>query len=535
MNQVNRPRPDAVAKALDRLLCAHSHTRVAAIDAHGLFVPVPETLDLGDTAVLSARSMLDVVEPGNRVVVIDAWDRVRVQGAAQATVSLRGGQHAQLYFFDVRPEHGVLVGVVVADSDVDLFTNTATTEVVPRLSVQRKNDVAVFVDVDDATTKMLGWSRAEMIGKPSLEFVHPDDHNRAIESWMDMLAAPGSALRTRLRYRHADGRFVWLELTNHNLLEEPQQACVVTEALDVSDEMAAHEAVRANERLLRRVAETIPLGLLHLDRQGIVVYGNERIHDVLGAPKPLADADPFSSVTTCDRSRLDDALHELMHDGVDRELEVVVQSRRHSDRRLCHVRLSALTNDDAIVSGAIVCVEDVTERAHDRAELENRATYDALTGCLNRVSILGRLRNLVEAGSKVGAVFVDLDDFKGVNDQCGHATGDAVLVEVSGRVRECVRESDVVGRLGGDEFVVLCPAVETDDAVFEVAMRISNALAVPIACDEGPFTMQASIGVAVTDDPAAAPESLIANADAAMYVSKRNGDGRPVSYVHIGA
>src|SRR5947209_3722672 len=282
MNHVNRPRPDAVAKALDRLLCAHSHTRVAAIDAHGLFVPVPETLDLGDTAVLSARSMLDVVEPANRVVVIDAWDRVRAQGAAQATISLRGGQHAQLYFFDVRPEHGVLVGVVVADSDVDLFTNTATTEVVPRLSVQRKNDVAVFVDVDDATTKMLGWSRAEMVGKPSLEFVHPDDQNRAIESWMDMLAAPGSALRTRLRYRHPDGRFMWLELTNHNLLAEPQQACVVTEALDVGDEMAAHEAVRANERLLRRVAETIPLGLLHLDRQGIVVYANERIHDVLG-------------------------------------------------------------------------------------------------------------------------------------------------------------------------------------------------------------------------------------------------------------
>jgi diguanylate cyclase (GGDEF)-like protein len=194
-----------------------------------------------------------------------------------------------------------------------------------------------------------------------------------------------------------------------------------------------------------------------------------------------------------------------------------------------------LTNDDAIVSGAIVCVEDVTERAHARAELENRATYDALTGCLNRVSILGRLRTLVEAGAKVGAVFVDLDGFKGVNDQCGHATGDAVLVEVSGRVRECVRETDVVGRLGGDEFVVLCPAVETDEAVFEVAMRISNALAVPIACDEGAFTMQASIGVAIGDDPAAAPESLIANADAAMYVSKRNGDGRPVSYVHIGA
>ncbi len=78
--------------------------------------------------------------------------------------------------------------------------------------------------------------------------------------------------------------------------------------------------------------------------------------------------------------------------------------------------------------------------------------------------------------------------------------------------------------------MVVCPAVESGAAVFEVAMRISNALAVPLVLDEGPFTMQASIGVAVADD-GHEPESLVANADAAMYVSKRNGDGRPVAYV----
>ncbi len=507
--------------------------RVAAIDGHGLFVAVPDTLDLGDVGVLSARSMLDVVDPTHRVVVIDAWDRVRAQGAAQARISLRGGQGAQLYFFDLRPEHGVLVGVVVADSEVDLFTSTATIDVLPRISMQRKNDVAVFVDVDEATTKMLGWSREEMIGQGSLEFVHSDDHNRAIESWMDMLATPGGALRTRLRYLHADGRFVWLEITNHNLLADPQHACVVTEALDIGDEMAAHDAVRANERLLRRVAETVPLGLLHLDRQGTVVYGNERIHDVLGASKPIADADPFANVTIRDRVRLDDTLREVMHDGVDRDLEVVVERRRRADRRLCHVRLRALTDDDAIVSGAIVCVEDVTERAHARAELENRATYDALTGCLNRVSVLGRLRTLTDEGSKVGVVFADLDRFKRVNDECGHATGDAVLVEVARRVQECVRETDLVGRLGGDEFVVLCPSVDSGAAVFEVARRISNALTVPVVLEDGPLTVQASIGVDVADGDCE-PDSLVANADAAMYVSKRNGDGRPVAYVPPG-
>ena len=528
MDDARRASSDAVETALNQLLRAHAHTQVAAIDARGLFVPVPESLDFGASKLLRTRSMLDAVEPSDRVVVIDAWDRVRESGAAQARVQVRGGQSGHLYFFDLREEHGVLVGVVVADCDVELSMHAGEVDVVPRLSVQRKNDIAVFVDVDDATTKMLGWSREEFIGHGSLEFVHPDDHDRAIESWMDMLASPGAALRTRLRYRHADGRFVWLELTNHNLLEDPDQMCVITEALDVADEMAAHEAVRTNEQILRRVAETIPLGLLHLDRQGTVVYGNERIHEVLGVSKVVADANPFSNVTAADRSRLDDALRDLMRDGVDRDLEVAVRSRRRSGPRLCHVRLRALTDDEAIVSGAIVCVEDVTERAQARAELENRATYDPLTGCLNRASVLGRLDSLVAAGSPVGAVFVDLDGFKRVNDAFGHATGDAVLVAVSCRVRECVREHDIVGRLGGDEFLVVCPDVEDAAAVVAVATRISNTLTVPLALDQGSIQIQASIGVAIAG-AGHQPEALVASADAAMYASKRNGDGRPVA------
>jgi diguanylate cyclase (GGDEF)-like protein len=277
------------------------------------------------------------------------------------------------------------------------------------------------------------------------------------------------------------------------------------------------------------VAETIPLGLLHLNRQGSVVYGNERIHEVLGVPKPIEGADPFANVTVPDRVLLECALRDLMHDGGDRDLEVAVTSRRRSDRRLCHVRLRALTDEDATVSGAIVCVEDVTERANARAELEDRATYDALTGCLNRASVLGRLAALLEADSTVGVVFVDLDGFKRVNDEYGHAAGDAVLEAVSRNVRECLRDHDIVGRLGGDEFLVLCPAVESAAAVVALATRISNALTEPLALDEGPLTMQASIGVAVARGKHEL-EALVANADAAMYTSKRNGDGRPVVY-----
>jgi diguanylate cyclase (GGDEF)-like protein/PAS domain S-box-containing protein len=387
----------------------------------------------------------------------------------------------------------------------------------------------VFTDVDAATTQMLGWERSEMIGRASLDFVHPDDHDRAIESWMDMLSNSGTQRRARLRYRRSDDTWMWLELTNHNLLSEPD-ACVVTEALDVSEEMAAHEAVRAQEQLLRRVAETVPLGLLHLDPHGTVLYANERLHEILGVGKIDESVLPFVNIVVEDHDHFDRALAQLMIDGTDRDLEVAVTTRRRGDHRLCDLRLRALSDPDGIVTGAIVCVEDITDRARSRAELEHRATYDPLTGCLNRASVLQVVDAEIATPVPVGVIFLDLDDFKSVNDELGHATGDLVLIEAVQRIKGCVRDTDALGRLGGDEFLVVCPGSFDADGVMHMANRIADAFTIPLLVDDVPVTMQASIGVAVAEGDHGTSELLIANADAAMYEAKRNGDGRPVAY-----
>jgi diguanylate cyclase (GGDEF)-like protein/PAS domain S-box-containing protein len=520
----------AVELGLRALLASNPRAGVTAIDAHGLFVPLPATLGLHGHRVLGARSALDLVGSSHRVEVIDAWDRVRASGFSRVQVPLRGGEDAALYFFDTRESHGVLLGVVVVDGELSTRSAQEGVDIAPRVSVQRKSDVAVFVDVDDATTKMLGWQRDEIVGHASLDFVHPDDHDRAIESWMDMLSSPGEKRRARLRYRRSDGTWIWLELTNHNLLGDPHDPRVMTEALDVSDEMAAHEELRAREQLLRRVAETVPLGLLHLDRRGNVLYANERLYDILGLPKADESKSPFANIVSKDRAELDRALEMLMIDGADRDLEVSVRTRRRGDNRLCHLRLRALDDLAGSLGGAIVCVEDVTERARARAELERRATYDPLTGCLNRASVLHHLEAHIGGLSPVGVIFLDLDGFKLVNDTHGHSTGDVVLVEAVRRVEQCIRDTDTVGRLGGDEFLVVSPDSADLAGLTQVAARIADAFAVPVALADGLVAIQASIGVAITDGAPTTTESLIAEADAAMYVAKRNRDGRPVAH-----
>jgi diguanylate cyclase (GGDEF)-like protein/PAS domain S-box-containing protein len=520
--------PDDVEAGFRALLASDPSAGVTAIEGHGLFVPLPATICAVDHPALDARSALDLVAGSDRPIVIDAWDRVRAMGAAQARVRLRGGNDGSLYFFDLRERHGVLVGVLVTEGETVGRSAPDPIVITPRVSIQRKSDIAVFTDVDDATTRMLGWTRDELIGRASLDFVHPDDHDRAIESWMDMLSNTGDKRRARLRYRRADDTWIWLELTNDNRLADPDDPCVVTEALDVNDEMAAHEAVRAREQLLRRVAETVPLGLLHLDRDGSVLYANERLHEILGLPKVDDTTPPFTNVVAADRVHLDETLEFLMTDGADRDIEVAVKTRRRGDDRLCHLRLRALNDPDGRVGGAIVCVEDITERARSRAELEHRATYDPLTGCLNRASVLHHVDTQIAEPAPVGVIFLDLDDFKLVNDEQGHRTGDLVLVEVVRRLQGCVRDTDIIGRLGGDEFLVVCPNSYDLDGVMHIADRIAAAFTAPLALGEGSIPMRASIGVAIADDSQTTSELLIARADAAMYESKRAGTGSPV-------
>jgi diguanylate cyclase (GGDEF)-like protein/PAS domain S-box-containing protein len=530
VTDVGRLDVETVESGLRALLAAHARAGVCAIDAHGLFVALPATLDLRGHPVLGARSAIDVVDPSHRPELIGAWDRVRESGAAHVGVSLRGGEDAVVYFFDLRERHGVLVGVFVADGDLSPQTAQAILEIAPRLSVQRKNEVAMITEVDDATTKMLGWTADEIVGHPSLDFVHPDDHDRAIESWMDMLSSPGVKLRARLRYRRSDDTWIWLELTNHNLLSDPNEQCVLTEALDVSDEMAAHEAVRSREQLLRRVAETVPLGLLHLDRHGNMLYANDRLFEILGFPKLDDITLPFKNIVAKDRESFERALATLMIDGSDHDLDVAVKTRRRSGNRLCHLRLRALSDPDGSVGGAIVCVEDVTERARSQAELEHRATYDPLTGLPNRLMLTDRLEQAlarVRRHDRVfGVLFVDLDRFKVVNDTLGHTSGDQLLVEAAVRIQTAVRATDTVARLGGDEFVVLCEGIEGVHHVTDLAERVIAALEAPFRFGDDDAHVSASIGIALSAEGTETADAILANADIAMYRAKDNGRGR---------
>jgi len=528
----------ALETILDSLLTEHPDAFVAAIDPEpgGRFVPIPESLQLRGQGVLQARTALDLVVPADRVVVISAWEQARATGASRAAIRLAVDPDATatMHYVDARARHGVYVGVIVSDASASerLAQRVDVSPLPPRIGRVRKDELAVIVEVDEAFLRILGWTADEMVGHRSLEFIHPDDQEQVIRDWMQMLEAPGSMPPVRQRYRRADGGWTWFEVTNHNQLADRASGVVVAEMIDVSHEMAAEEALRAREKLLRRLAEALPIGVLQATADGRIVYTNERLHQILGAG-PVPDlAEQLATVACQDRLALDAAIDSALRSGIDADMEVQIQPTPDDRARRCMVRLRALADELGMTTGAILTLEDVTESARLRAELERRATHDMLTRVMNRASVIAIIENALARPGTDGtaAIFVDLDRFKAVNDSLGHAAGDELLRIVADRLAIAVRADDALGRIGGDEFLVVCSGIRDVGPARRVAERISRALQRPVHVAGTTLDMQASLGVAYSGRRSITADALVARADAAMYESKRQGLGRPVVY-----
>lgn len=191
---------------------------------------------------------------------------------------------------------------------------------------------------------------------------------------------------------------------------------------------------------------------------------------------------------------------------------------------------TVLTEDGGRTTYVVAQTADITTRKVAEAELVHNALHDSLTGLPNRALISERITQALararRTGSTVGVFYVDLDNFKDINDSLGHAAGDELLVEVAHRLAGCMRDTDLAGRLGGDEFVIVCEELERTEDITSVADRVAAAVAVQLPLAGRMVTASASIGIAHTRDPATDPEDLLREADIAMYRAKSNGRGR---------
>lgn len=518
--------------ALDSLL-TRGEARVTAIGGNGLFLPLPPGLPLAGPSLISgASSALDLVVPQSFPAVIEAWEEAARRGIGRARVRpvADPAREVALHFVDARHRVGVYVGVLVEDDrdpgDPQPPSQSGGGGLV------RKNAVAVFVDVDEGSVELLGWTAQELVGMRSLELVHPDDQHRAIANWMDLLAAPGGSRTVRLRHRHRDGSWVWLSVTNTNHLDDPEDPHVLAELLDVSSDVAARPGADVTE--VQQLASVTLDGLLrHCDAVAGAVGILHRGRRQAWAERDLPAGVDFSTLTAL---AVDEVTESRCPQGslfvVPVRLNATVTGlvalvRRQPPDELTRRMVDLVVESLGAAVGAL----------RSQEQLVHAVSHDGLTGLINRDRFLSLLRAALLRGRRTerhpGVLVLDVDGFDSICESHGPLAGDRLLLEIAARLQAVIRAEDTAARCGDDGFAVLVEQAGEPHEAAAAAERLRDRLHEPVLLGGRPVSVTVSIGVAVPTGGTigettaeVTAESLLRQAEAALGSGRREGPAR---------
>ncbi|HEX6099392.1 MAG TPA: PAS domain S-box protein [Thermoanaerobaculia bacterium] len=386
---------------------------------------------------------------------------------------------------------------------------------------ENANDIVFTADLDGIVTSMnlageraSGYSREELVGTPIHEMVVPEHRERAAEALEKKLRGEASQTFYEIEMRSKDGRRIPLELSTRLIYRDGKPVGVQGLGRDVTERKASEARYRLLfERNLAGVYRSTPDGtILDCNDACARLFGYASREEFLGA-----NANDFYFD---DRER-DRIVQMLREQKQSTNLELRLRRR---DGSTVWVLENVTLRDEDVMEGTII---DITDRKHAQEQVEFQAYHDSLTGLPNRLLFRDRISVALAHARRTGrlsaVMFLDLDQFKLVNDTLGHTVGDRLLQAIGARLVNCVRAEDTVARMGGDEFTVLLADVPDRRSTTLVAQKVLEAVRHPVTIDEHELFVTTSIGVAVYPDEGTDAEALLKNADRAMYRAKELG------------
>ena len=361
--------------------------------------------------------------------------------------------------------------------------------------------------------------------------VHPEDRDAMDRTVRETLERRGT-FSTDVRVVLPDGDTRWLHCRGEVVTGKGDGRLRLRgTAHDITERRHIEDALRRSEERFRHIIETAQEGVWTLDAEAKTTFVNARMAAILGCR-------PEGMIGRALLDYVPDGGHDAAHrhlvawqPGVGTRFDL--QFRRADGETVwALVSTTRFTDDQGAFAGTLAMVSDITDRKRAEQQLAHQALHDPLTGLSNRVLLLDRLQQALarsrRSESPLGVLFLDLDRFKVVNDTLGHGAGDDLLVEVAARLQAAVRALDTVARFGGDEFAVLCEGLVNDEEARIVAERIAAVVAAPYTVGGREMTVTASIGIAIVNatDAGIDPESVLRDADAAMYRAKDRGGDR---------
>ena len=314
-------------------------------------------------------------------------------------------------------------------------------------------------------------------------------------------------------------RVIEVNLIPHIISDEkPQSAFVLI--TDITKFRRAEEAIRESEDRVRKFADATNEGIVFFD-SGIITDINEAgarlvrlpIEKIIGRPV-LDFVAPDSVETVANNIRA----------GFERPYEANMLRADGTFVTLEFVGKVIVRDGKTL---RMTVARDISERKQAEARIQFLAHHDILTHLPNRAMLLERLQIMLNVakrqGTQVGVLFIDLDNFKTINDSLGHYAGDQLLKRLAQRLQACLRSVDLVGRLGGDEFLVIISGLERTEDVIPIAEKIAECISEPFALEGQTLGVSGSIGISMYPQDGESTDTLIRNADAAMYLAKERG------------
>lgn len=357
---------------------------------------------------------------------------------------------------------------------------------------------------------------------------HPEDRGRVREQIRQALTR-GNRFTLHYRIVTRDGQVKWVHERGVSVRDESGRPVMEGFIQDVTDQLRTLEALREAEFRYRQIFEHASEGMFQSSREGRYLAANLALARMYGYESPeqlIADLSDIQHRLYVDESRREAFCRLMEQDGKVSHFESEVLRR---DGKRIWISESARVVKSP--SGQFICyegtVQDITERRSYEARLERQANHDQLTGLPNRSLLFDRLgqamRRADRQGDTVAVVFIDLDNFKFINDALGHAAGDALLVELSRRLSRQLRSFDTVARQGGDEFVLVLNDHAGVATVTSLLDRVMELIGKPLELGGRTLQVGASMGVSLYPQDGGDVDTLLKHADAAMYAAKDRG------------
>jgi diguanylate cyclase (GGDEF)-like protein/PAS domain S-box-containing protein len=391
--------------------------------------------------------------------------------------------------------------------------------------VTRTDEEARYTYVSPSSERVYGRRPEDMLGRSTFEFMHPDDH-AAHRRLRESLEAGAEEDVVERRIARPDDTWVWVEAHCRALRDETGRVVgVQTSARDITLRMAAEDARRIADEQFRTAFDDALIGIALVAPDGAWLRVNTALCDIVGYSREQLASMTFQDVTHPDDLDADLALVGEVLSGARSGYQMEKRYVRSDGEVVWAILSVSLVRDS---EGAplhfISQVQDISDRVRLETELRRLATRDDLTGLYNRRfferELDRQLRLLRRHGGPATVLFVDLDDFKLVNDTFGHRAGDELLKHVAGLLNDRLRTTDVVARLGGDEFAVLLPMTDADQAATVVEALERELEREPANIDGNVVAVRASVGVAALEAEQDV-DAALRLADQAMYSVKR--------------